>query len=287
MNKQGKLIDGKVVGGIEWLKRVLPDGTERQGYTWNASRGCKHGCAWRMPDGQIAQCYAKTVAEGIAQGAYPQGFETPTWHEDALEEPLRVKEPARIFVDSMADMMGIWNTDAQIEQMLDVCRRADWHDFLLLTKNAPRLRKFKFPRNVWIGASVPPTFMHGKEMSLDQQRQMLRSTLNVLAEISAPVKWISFEPLSFDVSSCLAWANEQYGAILNWAVIGAASNGSTIYQPKPLIVRLAIEQLREMDCQIFFKGNMRGNDAAVPWLEEFPVIGKKPEATTYEQHHLI
>ena len=35
MNKQGKLVNGKVVGGIEWVKTVLPDGTERQGYTWN------------------------------------------------------------------------------------------------------------------------------------------------------------------------------------------------------------------------------------------------------------
>lgn len=284
MNKQGKLIDGKVVGGIEWVKRALPDGTERQGFTWNVGRGCKHGCEWNMPDGTRAQCYAKEVAEGIASAAYPDGFEVPSWHEESLEEPLRVQEPARIFLDSMSDLMGVWNTDKQIEQVLDVCRRAHWHEFLLLTKNAPRLRKFKFSANVQVGASVPPSIMHGKEMTLDQQRQMLRTTLTVLAEISASVKWISFEPLAFDVSSCLAWANEQYGKILQWAVIGAASNGPTIYQPKPLFVRLAIEQLREMGSSIFFKGNLRGNPAADPWLEEFPVIKK---AEVYEQRSLI
>jgi len=39
MNRQGKLVNGKVVGWIDWLKYILPDGTERCGYTWNSFGG--------------------------------------------------------------------------------------------------------------------------------------------------------------------------------------------------------------------------------------------------------
>lgn len=273
MNKQSP--------GIEWTA-VYGPGT---GYTLNAIQGCEHDCQWLLPDGVIAQCYAKSIAEKFRSATFmPDGFETHYWHPERLKGPLKLKTPAGIFLDSFSDLFGRWVPDEQIEAVMDMCRQAHWHTFQILTKNAPRLRNFKFPPNVWVGASAPPSFFRGKELTLDQQRQMLRTTFNVLAQVKATVKWISFEPLTFDVSSCLAWAYEQHGNILQWAVIGAASNGPTIYQPKPLFVRLAIEQLREMNARIFFNGNLRGNAAAVPWLEEFPTT-QKPEA--YEQRHLI
>lgn len=75
MNKQGRVVDEKVIGGIEWVKTFDPDGTERQGVTANPVGGCLHGCRWKMPDGTIAVCYAETTAEGAARRAYPEGFE--------------------------------------------------------------------------------------------------------------------------------------------------------------------------------------------------------------------
>ena len=165
--------------------------------------------------------------------------------------------------------MGWWVPREQIEAVLDVCRRAEWHTFQLLTKNAPRLAQFKFPKNVWVGASVPPSSMNGKPMSLDQQRRMLRLTLRELSKVNVPVRWLSIEPLSFDVSSCLDLSNELDGAI-QWAVIGAATNGNRVFQPESLWVSNAITSLRKMNARIFFKGNLRGNEAAAEWLEEFP-----------------
>src|SRR5690349_11553761 len=51
--------------GIEWCDE-----------TRNATGGCIHGCQWQMPDGTVATCYAKDVAEnGVAKKAYPHGFE--------------------------------------------------------------------------------------------------------------------------------------------------------------------------------------------------------------------
>jgi protein gp37 len=44
--------------GIEWTQ-----------YTWNPIAGCLHGCAWTMPDGAVANCYAEDVADRLAPKA--------------------------------------------------------------------------------------------------------------------------------------------------------------------------------------------------------------------------
>jgi protein gp37 len=171
MNKQG-------ANGIEWTQ-----------YTWNPVAGCKHACRWEMPDGSTTQCYAETVAEGIARGAYPDGFQAHYWKPNKLNEPLKVTEPSRIFLDSMSDLMGHWVPDEQIRAVFDVVRRADWHHFQLLTKNAPRLLKFKdeLPSNLWVGVSMPPTFMFGNRLRDSQQNAMFAKSLDVLAELEDKV----------------------------------------------------------------------------------------------------
>ncbi len=55
MNKQGNESDKS--GGIEWT-HVFGPGT---GVTWNPIGGCRHGCVWEMPDGSVAECYAKSA----------------------------------------------------------------------------------------------------------------------------------------------------------------------------------------------------------------------------------
>src|SRR5215203_1739239 len=119
MNKQLKKRDGVVVGrGIEWCD-----------WTWNPIGGCMHACKWTMPDGSTAQCYAKDVAEGVAREHYPAGFEAHYWHEERLFEPLYVKEPARIFPDSMADLFGRWVSPIEIDNVLNIMETAHWHTF--------------------------------------------------------------------------------------------------------------------------------------------------------------
>lgn len=246
MNKQGP-------NGIEWTD-----------YSWNVVGGCKHGCRWQMPDGSIAKCYAETVAEGIARASYPDGFEAHYWHPARLEEPLKVEQPSRIFLDSMADLMGHWVPDEQIHAVLDVVRRADWHVFQLLTKNAPRLLKFvdDFPPNLWVGVSMPPTFMFGKRLNAIQQSGMLSKALDVLKHLRGVVRWMSFEPLSFDAAGHVS----MYDVPLEWAVIGAASNGRTLYQPDAEHVARLIRVLDTARVPTFFKGNLEWS----PWREEFP-----------------
>lgn len=248
MNKQNS-------NGIEWTN-----------YTWNPVAGCKHGCRWHMPDGSTAVCYAETVAERVAQAAYPHGFAHHYSHPKRLTEPERIKTPSRIFLDSISDLMGAWVSDDEITSVLDACKRAHWHTFQLLTKNAPRLLKFDFPPNVWVGASVPPSVMLGRELNREQQERMLSRTLDVLEQVNAPVRWMSIEPLSWDMAS--AFKSHK----LQWVVIGAASNGRTVYQPEPAWVVRMLNIMAASDTPVFFKGNLRGNAGVIRWREEFPVV---------------
>jgi len=245
MNKQQKS-NGR---GIEWTQ-----------FTWNPIAGCKHACRWTMPDGSVAVCYAETVAERVAQAAYPAGFQHHYWRPDRLNEPLRLKTPAKIFLDSMSDLMGAWVPDAEVEAVLDICRQAYWHHFQLLTKNAPRLKQFTFPENVWVGVSAPPSMMFGKPLSHAQQIRMVKTQLAVLSELNVPVRWMSIEPLSFDIAPLLV------NSPLEWAVIGAASNGAKIYQPEAVWVENLLNVLDAQDTAVFFKGNLKWS----PWREAFP-----------------
>lgn len=118
MNAQEKIKNGKVAGrGIQWCS-----------HTWNVNAGCFHRCRWTMPDGSVAICYAEEIAKKFTTG-YPLGFEHSYWRPQNLSEPLKLKEPAKIFLDSMSDLFGHWVEDSQINQILDVCKQADWHVF--------------------------------------------------------------------------------------------------------------------------------------------------------------
>lgn len=260
MNKQ------KVDGGIEW--------THVWGYpgmTWNPIAGCNHGCAWRMKDGQIASCYAKDIAERFSR-AYPHGFEHNYWHPQRLSEPLKLLESAGIFLGSMSDAME-WRVERDhIERVLDVCRRAPQHVFFLLTKNAPRLLEFSFPPNVWVGVSSPPDFMHdpesySRELSDRAKENYMRRAFVVLSKVDALVKWISYEPLQMDFSRLQA----DHPGVINWAVIGAASNGSAVYPPRLEDYTALMRVLANQDVPVFFKGNMKSLPAAAAdWHDHFP-----------------
>lgn len=252
MNKQR---DGSK-RGIEWTD-----------YTWNPVGGCHHACRWTMPDGTTAICYAEAVAEKLRSSTfYPDGFQAHYWHADRLEEPLSLRRPARIFLDSMSDLMGHWVPDEQIRAVLDVCRRAEWHTFQLLTKNAPRLTRFDFPANVWVGVSMLPSTMLGRDLSREQQSRYIAKALTALRNVSVPVRWMSFEPLSFHIAPQLFEHFTRTGKLVEWAVIGAATNGAQTYQPDRYWVSSLLETLDRAKVPVFFKGNLDWT----PWREEFP-----------------
>ena len=257
MNKQ------KPPKGIEWTRIRRDDGTELPGYTWNPTGGCFHGCTWQMPDGSVTECYAKTIAERFSS-AYEHGFEHHYWRPHSLNAPLKVKESAGIFVGSMADLFGHWVPEEQIRQVMDVMEQADQHIFQTLSKFPIRLPQFNgFPPNVWVGVSLPA----GHRMSKIGAARALSAYLRHLQKVEAGVRFMSIEPLWFDVAPVFEDWLEQEGKLpFEWVTIGAASNGSRIYQPKEAWTTRLIQLLDGQGIPIFFKGNLVWGD----WREGFP-----------------
>ena len=257
MNKQ------KPPKGIEWT-RIQRGDTTLNGYTWNPTGGCKHGCTWQMPDGSIIECYAKTIAERFTR-AYDRGFEHHYWRPHNLNAPLKVKEPAGIFVGSMADLFGHWVPEEQIRQVIEVMHKADWHTFQTLSKFPIRLPQFNpFPENVWVGVSIPA----GHLMSATGGGRALAAYLRHMQKIEADVRFMSIEPLWFDVAPVFEeWLKEKGKLPFEWVTIGAASNGRKIFQPKSEWTASLIRLLDEQNIPIFFKGNMEWEE----WRDGFPV----------------
>lgn len=265
MNKQAKANGGR---GIEWTD-----------YTWNPIAGCFHACAWKMPDGSIANCYAEDIAErSMAKQHYPEGFEHNYWKPEILGEPLKVKTPSKIFVGSMADVFGHWVEREHILDVLEVCDKAHWHTFQFLTKNPKRVWDFVgvIPQNCWIGASTPPDLMWNKPLSVHQRQRMLTTTLNALSGIreTGLTTWLSAEPITIDAGMFIkhhVYDNGQRP--IDWIVVGAASNGKKLYAPKHDLVTSAVRYADQYGVSVFFKGNMQASQwAADNWREEFPVV---------------
>jgi protein gp37 len=251
MNKQGSKQNPD--GGIEWT-HIFGPGT---GYTANPVRGCQHKCKWRMPDGKVVICYAKAQRERMdGNGA----FENITFHPEILDTIRAHKKPAGIFIDSMSDLFALKSESLWIAQTFDAMLDCPQHVFFSLTKNPTRLCDIpSFPPNLFLGVSMPPTFMFGKELTMAQQRVWFDKALSYLCDCDARVRWVSLEPLSWDCSDILAKFKDK----LHWAVIGAASTGA---QPDDETLNNVLSTLDGLP--VFFKGNLKFS----PVRREFPKI---------------
>ncbi len=259
----------KQKNGIGWT-RVWG----RPGYTWNPISGCFHGCGWypKRENGRDIPsviCYAKALADRMKSDRfYPDGFESAYLHEDRLAEPGRIKEPSGIFISSMGDLMGHWNSVEKIQKILDMCANNSQHIFFILTKNFPRLRQFTYPKNVWVGISSPPDFMNGHYLNQELKiRYMTGATVTLIHLRSLGVTtFVSFEPLSWDVTDGPTGA-----AGLSWAIIGAGSNGPKKIQPEEDHVRNLLTQLDHYGVPVYFKENLKWH----PDRKEFPAQEKE------------
>src|SRR5215470_163676 len=96
---------------------------------------------------------------------------------------------------------------------------------------------------------------------------MFHKMLQILADVPVPVRWISFEPLSWDCADIVA----QYPGVLQWAVIGAASDGQQHYPPDAATLQHLLDVLDAQGVPVFYKGNLRSLPlAASAWRADFP-----------------
>jgi protein gp37 len=199
--------------------------------TWNPITGCTKispGCK---------HCYADRMAKRLqAMGLdkYANGFRL-TLHEGELEEPLKIKKPQVIFVNSMSDLFHEGVPLRFILQIFDTMRQADWHTFQILTKRAERLLELDehidWPRNVWMGVSVE---------NLDYTFR-----IDLLRQTNAFVKFLSLEPL-------LGPLPELDLGNIDWVIVGGESGPGA----RPMLEEWVIDirdQCIAADVPFFFK----------------------------------
>ncbi len=170
--------------------------------TWNPVTGCNKvspGCK---------NCYAERMAlrlQAMGQPNYADGFEL-TLHEHMLERPLQWKKPQLIFVNSMSDLFHEEVPLDYIQRVFDVMRRADWHQFQVLTKRAQRLQELsldiEWPTNVWMGVSV--------------ETQKYTYRIGHLQQTGAHIKFLSLEPLLGPLTNLDL-------AGIDWVIVGGES----------------------------------------------------------------
>ncbi len=166
--------------GIQWTNA-----------TWNPMTGCtkiSSGCD---------HCYAYTLAHTKVRGVYlgkspvkdtPRNRDdpfAPRFWEERLIQPLKWKEPRRIFVNSMSDVFHAQFSLEQISRVFAVMNEASQHQFQVLTKRPERAArladKLQWSENIWMGTSVE---------SIEVAHRV-----DSLREVPAHIRFVSAEPL--------------------------------------------------------------------------------------------
>lgn len=170
--------------------------------TWNPVTGCtkiSEGCQ---------HCYAERLAlrlQAMGNEKYKSGFKV-TLHPESISEPLVIKKPSMIFVNSMSDLFHEDVPMDYIQRVFSVMRTADQHVFQVLTKREKRLaeiaNQIDWPSNVWMGVTVE-NYKH-------------KDRIEVLRNIPASVRFVSFEPLLSSLGTL-----DLIG--IDWAIVGGES----------------------------------------------------------------
>ena len=199
--------------------------------TWNPVTGCDKispGCA---------HCYAERMAnrlQAMGQPNYVRGFEL-SLQAQMLDLPLRWKRSKRIFVNSMSDMFHADVPVLFIQQAFDVMRRAQWHQFQVLTKRSERVleldSQLNWQPNIWMGVSV--------------ENAMFQYRIDELRAAHAHVKFLSLEPL-------LGPLPDLNLRDIDWVIVGGES-GPHARPMAPSWVSDIRDQCRDAGVAFFFK----------------------------------
>jgi len=102
-------------------------------FTWNPVSGCS------KVSGGCKNCYA----EGVANRFWgDRKFTDVICHEDRLDQPLRRKKGARIFVNSMSDLFHEDVPFEFIDKVMAVVALCPQHTFIVLTKRPERMAEY-------------------------------------------------------------------------------------------------------------------------------------------------
>lgn len=245
---------------------------------WNPIRGCSPesiGCS---------ECYACRMAGRFCGPGKPyEGLVRRTstgWKwtgevrllPEKLEDPLRWKEPRRVFVNSMADLFHAKVPDEFIYQVWKTMTIAMRHTFQVLTKRAVRMEQWfgsdagekarefaasqgrEWPlNNVWVGASM-------------ENQDAVDKRAPALLGCPAWIRYVSCEPLlgKINISAHLSGGIHQ--------VIAGCQTGPKlrIYEMKEDWVRSLRDQCQKYGAAFFYKQKLNedGIRVSMPFLDD-------------------
>jgi protein gp37 len=200
--------------------------------TWNPTHGCS-----RVSDG-CRHCYAETLSlrRGWTTKPWtgPNAVDNVLLKPHKLKDPYALKEPSRIFVNSMSDLFHELIPDDYIAKVFQVMNELPQHVFQILTKRPKRAATWQgvWAPNIWMGTSI------------EDDRVLER--LDQLRPCQADILFVSFEPLIGPIGSNVDLTG------FHWAVVGGESG--TGYRPMPHAwAREIRDACLEQDVSFFFK----------------------------------
>mgnify|MGYP001304081613 CR=1 FL=1 len=176
--------------------------------TWSPWRGCHKTSAG------CKNCYFFRDAK-----RYGHDPETVVRSKTTFNDPIKWKEPRKIFVCSWSDFF-IEEADEWRDEAWDVMRRAPWHTYQICTKRIYRAEQC-LPddwgdgyKNVWLGVT-------------GENQVMLDFRIHELMRIKSAIHWVSIEPM-LEAIELSDWQLEE----LDWLVVGGESgNGARPFDP--------------------------------------------------------
>jgi|ERR1700733_1530819 len=255
--------------------------------TWNPIRGCS-----RVSEG-CRHCYAESVAHrfsgpGLAYEGLVQldaaGKSTGKWNGQIkfvahhLFDPLKWKEPRKIFVNSMSDLFHENVTDSMLDSIANVMVLAYWHTFQILTKRPQNFHRLEAAIKKAIAANMELQEFGGMATRLEfravdmrhrdhigwafplnnirigvsvENQKAADDRLDYLCELASQ-GWqtmVSFEPLLSAVDPGAWWLS--LGA-RTWAIVGGES-GPEARPMHPDWARSLRDQCKAAGVPFFFK----------------------------------
>ena len=197
---------------------------------------------------------------------YPFNF-NPTFHHYRLNEPAKKTKEQNIFVCSMADLFGDWIPAEWIRLVWEACTKADWHNYLFLTKNPKRYREIyrselDYRCYMWFGATVTD---NNSFLSLGDELYQVTGRNNKYHA----KRFLSIEPLhgEIDIANLMLCVQN-----FDWIIIGAETGnrkGKIIPQKK--WIDSIVEECKEVNIPIFMK------DSLIPIMGEENMFREFPE----------
>jgi protein gp37 len=184
---------------------------------------CEHvsdGCKLCYSGTNQARCLPSN-GTGLPFDRRSRDLVEPFVDEKVLSQPLRWKQPKRIFVENQSDLFGEWYTDEMILRVFCEMGIADRHTYQVLTKRVQRMAAL-MPRiwtaldgelpNVWLGVSVE------NQATADERITMLLQTpaakrFVIYEPALRPVSFERWTETGLECGFCNKWAGVEEQAI--------------------------------------------------------------------------